>query len=202
MKKIIVLVIALGLFVAACNNNKGGKNPNLTNREKDDYGKNESSDNTNENTGATGWTENEKSSFLKDCVGSFDPNQAPLANQICPCVLEKIEKEFTSYSEANSKGGEAAGRRLALECKDKIAGKSDNNANSNWSKSEEEQWMKTCSTPLKESLGEQQAANYCSCILEKMKGMYSSYDEANAKGTKEIGAELGKKCLKELGIGQ
>lgn len=199
MKKLPVLLMAFAFFVISCNNNKNGKNQNTNNRDKDDYGKND--DRNNDNTGNTGWAENDKTTFLKECIASFDESQGALANKICPCVLEKMEKEYTSYNEANTKGGEAAGNRLALQCKDEIVGNSDNTV-SNWSRSDENQWMRDCTTPLIESLGEEKAGNYCSCIMDKMKEMYSSYQEANSKGTSETGVELGKKCLKELGIGQ
>jgi hypothetical protein len=208
MKNLFVLLMAFSFFVVSCNNNKNDKNQNLNNRDKDDYGKSENlntdnADKTNVNTGNTGWAENDKNRFLKGCIASFDENQSELANKICPCVLEKMEKEFASYSEADTKEGETASTRIALQCKDEIVGNSDNNNTvSNWSRSDENQWMKACTTPLIESLGEEKATNYCSCVLDKMKEMYSSFEEANRKGTTETGTELGKKCVKELGIGQ
>jgi hypothetical protein len=203
MKKLPVLLMAVVFFVAACNNNKAGKNQIPNNKEKDDYGKNDNGNTTNGNTGSTGWTESDKSSSMRDCIASFDESQKELANQICPCVLGKMEKEYASLNEANTKGGEAAGRRLALQCKDEIAGTTDNNKPvGSWSASDENQWMSACTTPLINSMGQQKATSYCSCIMDKLKERYSSYDELNTKGTNEIGLELGKQCIKELGLGQ
>lgn len=203
MKKLLVLLMALVFFVAACNNNKNGKNQNVNNREKDDYGKMDNRNNDNANSGNSGWTGSDENRFLKECVASFEEGQENLANKICPCVLGKMEKEFSSYSEADTKGGETASKRIALQCKDEIVGNNENNnTGNNWSKSDESQWMSSCTSPLIESMGEQKANNYCSCIMDKLKEIFSSFEEVNTKGTNEIGLELGKKCIKELGIGQ
>jgi hypothetical protein len=208
MKKLLLLLTVLAFLVTGCNNKKASNTPSLNNREKDDYGKNDNLNNRNENktnvnTGSTGWAENDRTRFLKECVGSFDENNTALANQICPCVLGKMEKEYTSYSEADTKGGEEAGKRLALQCKDEITGtESHTTTTSNWTKNDEDQWMNACSTPLVAKMGEQRTASYCSCILEKLKTMYSSYEDMNTKASSETGAQLGKECIKELGIGQ
>jgi hypothetical protein len=170
MKKSLVLFMAFGLLVTACNNNKNDKNANTNNRQKDDYGKNENMNTgdehkTNENTGNSGWTENDKSTFMKECVASFDQNQTTLANQICPCVMGKMEKKYTSYSAANTPGGEAEVKAMALQCKEEISPNTGNNNNNNtasqWTSSDEDKWMEACSPSLVKSFGETKTNNYC-----------------------------------------
>ena len=201
MKKVFVMLMAIGFFISSCNNNKNGKN--INNREKDDYGKNDNPNTGDEKTGNTGWSEKEKSSSLKECIESFADNQEALANKICPCVVGKLEKEYASYNDADKKGGEAAVERIALQCKEEIVGNDNiNNTGYKWSKSDEDEWMKVCATSFDGGLGEETTNSYCSCVLEKLEKMYSSYYEMNTKGTHAIGVELGEKCRKELGLGQ
>ena len=206
MKKLPVLLMAFAFIVVSCNNNKTANNQN--NRDKDDYGKNENlntnNDNkTNENTGSTGWSEQDKNSSLKECLASFDETQGDLANNICPCVLEKMEKKYASLNEANTKNDEAEIKNMTLQCKEEIIGNGDNTTTvHNWSSSDENQWMSICTSPLIQKMGEQGANRYCSCIMDKLKVMYSSFQDMNSKASRETGAELGKQCIKELGIGQ
>ena len=122
MKKIIILLMTIGLL-AACNNNKakgglfgglgGNKNQNNNNRNKDDYGnkgdrnKDENNDYSNNKSG--GWsipTGMHFSGFAK-----IKPNDVELANGICPCVLEKLEKEFTDLNDMNARGTAEEGTR-------------------------------------------------------------------------------------------
>jgi hypothetical protein len=183
MNKIPTLLLAFVLIVAACNNNKTPNSQNQNNREKDDYGNssNRNNENTN-NTGSAGWAENDRTSFLKDCKSSFDNGQEDVANRICPCVLEKMEKEFASMNEANTKGGEAAGTRLALQCKEEILGNNNNNNNntqSGWTSSDESKFMSSCEGTASKNVGAARANQYCDCMLQKLKNSFSSYDEAN-----------------------
>ncbi|HEY6062900.1 MAG TPA: hypothetical protein VIV35_04795 [Chitinophagaceae bacterium] len=210
MKKLFVLLMVFAFAVVSCNNNKNGKNQNTNNRDKDDYGKNDNL-NTDNNSGnkddfnqKNGWSSSDIRSFNEQCLKTVNNNEE-VAKTFCPCLLEKFQARYASLAEMDKNATEAEGKQAGEECMALVKGNTDNNTNntaSNWSKSDENQWMKACTTPLIESLGEQKANNYCSCILDRMKEIYSSYDEANTKGTEELGTELGKKCIKELGIGQ
>ena len=186
MKKIFLLLLAFGFFVAACNNNKAGKNQNVNNRDKDDYGKNDNRDNdekkNDENTGNSGWTEKDKNFFIKDCKSSFENNNQELADRICPCVLEKMEKEFASMNEAETKGGEAASNRIALQCKDEIIGNNGNNNNSmagGWSSNDINEFVSNCvSTAVKAGMTQELSQKYCSCMQQKLEQMYPDPKDA------------------------
>lgn len=192
MKKLLALLMVFGLFVASCNNNKSGKNQKSVdrfnnNRDKDDYGKNDNRNNddenkTNDNTGNTGWSEMDKNKFLKGCVASFDENQGTLANQICPCVLGKMEKEYSSFTEAETKGGEAASNRIAMQCKNEITGNNGNNNNSmasGWSSNDINEFVTTCvSGAIKEGMSQELSQKYCSCMQQKLEQMYPDPKDA------------------------
>lgn len=201
--------MAFGFFVSACNNNKTGKNQNLNNRDKDDYGKNENNNNddenkTNDNTGNTGWSGMDKNKFIKECVASFDESQGDLANKICPCVLQKMEKEFTSYNEAETKGGEAASNRIAVQCKDEIVGKTDNTNNNvatGWPQAEKDAFISNCvTTAMSKGTSRSVSQNYCDCMLNKMERLIPDINDV-AKLTQEdmespAMEKMAKDCLK------
>ncbi len=113
MKRLLIFLMAFSLL-AACNNDKGnGRDEKRADyREKDDYGNNDDQSNeksrkdddsnSDENTSSDGWTEKDKSKFLSDCMGEAGDDQA-LAKKICPCALAKMEKKYSSLSEAESR---------------------------------------------------------------------------------------------------
>ncbi len=205
MKKIFILLVSIGLFAASCNNNKKGNDENKNNREKDDYSKNENGnkdDNKDDFKTTSNWSAADISSFNAQCLTTVNNNEE-VAKDFCPCLLEKFQAKYSSLAEMDRNGTEEEGKKAGEECMTAIKGIDDNSHTaSSWSVSDESQWMKACTTPLIKSLGEERATNYCSCVMDRLKELYSSYDEANTKGTKQMGEELGKKCLKELGLGQ
>jgi hypothetical protein len=108
MKKSLVLLMVLGLFVAACNNNKADKNKNSNNREKDDYGKTDNKNNNDEKTDdgnnekdndnnskmSSGWPRSERDAFTTNCVTNAIAGgtiSRPVAQKYCDCMLNKME---------------------------------------------------------------------------------------------------------------
>jgi hypothetical protein len=193
MKKVLIFLMAFTLF-AACNNDKGKMSRDDRNadyRDKDDYNNNDDKNtddrNRDENTSNEGWTERDRSKFLADCMGEAGDNQGR-AKKICSCVLEKLEKKYASLSDADAKGGEAAGKRLATECVEEIDGNSNNNEQNNndksdytsngWSRSDENKFIDECAGTAAKNVGEERANQYCKCMLNKMKREYSNYAEA------------------------
>jgi hypothetical protein len=214
MKKLLVLLMSFVFIIAACNDNKTAKNQNPNNRDKDDYGKTDNTNNTNnadenkttDNFGNSSWTETDKNKFLKECAASFDESQGDLPNKICPCVLQKMEKEFTSYSEADSKGGEAAGQRIALQCKDEIVGKTDNtntHVAGGWPQVEKTAFITNCVTNATAGgkISRTVAQNYCDCMLNKMETLYPDIQDAGKLTEEEMNSpamvKMAKDCLSD-----
>jgi hypothetical protein len=111
------------------------------------------------------------------------------AKKICSCVLEKLEKKYASLSEADEKGGEAAGKRLATECVEEVDGSNNYEQTDNdksdyadgWTRSDEDKFVDECFGTASKNVGRTRASQYCECMLAKIKKMYSSYNEANLK---------------------
>lgn len=144
MKKLLILFVAAGLL-ASCNNDKKETDKNkstVTNREKDDYRRNDS-----KNTGTTdadetkqpaadenntpvtttgkedwgntkntgGWSASDAKRFMNDCERTARKNvSAARANQYCDCMLQKLVTMFPTYADAD--------RELAGNAKDKLSG--------------------------------------------------------------------------------
>ena len=97
-----------------------------------------------------------------------------------------MEKEFTSFKEAETKGGEAASNRIVLQCKEEIVGNTgNNNVAAGWPQSERETFISNC---VKEAMAKGNsrsvAQNYCDCMLNKMESLFPDINDA-AKITDE-----------------
>jgi hypothetical protein len=57
--------------------------------------------------------------------------------------------------------------------------RTDDNDSQGWSKSDENRFMNDCEGTAKENVGAARANEYCDCMLQRMKKMYSSYKEAD-----------------------
>lgn len=129
MKKFLVLLMAIGLVAASCNNNKG-KDPrddrNSNNRERDDYrndDRNRDRDEDNnrdrdrDDYSSSGWSNSDKKQWMKVCV---DPLVESLgeskAENYCSCVLDKIQEKYSNFDKANTMGSEEEGVELGKAC--------------------------------------------------------------------------------------
>ena len=57
--------------------------------------------------------------------------------------------------------------------------RTNDNDSQGWSKSDENRFMNDCEGTAKENVGAARANEYCDCMLQRMKKMYSSYKEAD-----------------------
>lgn len=57
--------------------------------------------------------------------------------------------------------------------------RTNDNESQGWSKSDENRFMNDCEGTAKENVGAARANEYCDCMLQRMKKMYSSYKEAD-----------------------
>ena len=203
MKRLLIFLMAFSLLTA-CNNDKGnGRDEKRADyREKDDYGNsddqsNEKSrkdddSNSDENTSSDGWTEKDKSKFLSDCMEEAGDDQA-LAKKICPCALAKMEKKYSSLSEAESGGG-ATAKRMGKECMEELnKGTNNDDDNSNevadndksnntgngWPEVEVNAFVKECvSAAKKKGMEYLDAQSYCDCMQYKLEKLYPNvYDK-------------------------
>ncbi len=196
MKRAFIFLLSVGLL-ASCNNNKGkgglfgglggdkGTNEKNT-RDKDDYSdrddKNKDANKDDrykdDNKGGGGWSSSDRNYFLRSC-------RDELSDEICNCVLGKLEREYSSLTEADEKGGEAAGRRLGQECASGSTGGNnddreakDDRENTNfeggsgggdWSASDRKSFVDGCATVAeKGGMTQNKAEDYCSCMQQKL----------------------------------
>jgi hypothetical protein len=68
--------------------------------------------------GGGGWSKSDQENFMSPCSNSLVNKgyTSSQARQLCSCVLEKLEKQYSNLSEADTKGGEQAGATTMQEC--------------------------------------------------------------------------------------
>jgi len=134
MKKVLIFFLAVSLF-AACNNDKNGKDTkdadktSTDSRDKDDYKKDEKKDDDtkkeetksdDDSRDSEDWSKSDENKFMDDCEGTAKENVgAARANEYCDCMLEKIKKMYSSYTEADRKlagSSQAEINKLAADC--------------------------------------------------------------------------------------
>lgn len=136
-----------------------------------------------------GWSKAQENEFMQPCI------QGGQTKEICACVLQKFEKKYPKYEDANTKGTAEEGAQWARECMNGNMGNG-NDFNKNgglgmgggWSKSEENQFMQPC-------LQGGQSQEICSCVLQKLEKKYATFKEADQKGTSEEGKQLAMECM-------
>jgi hypothetical protein len=131
MKKFFALLLTASIFFTGCNDQGNDRNRDDRNTEDDRGNRNNRNDdddtrNTRNNDDddyrdddrrntKKDWTNADRSQWRKTCnqaIGQAQPN----ARELCDCVLQKMEAEYTSLNDADTRGGEAAGKRLMQEC--------------------------------------------------------------------------------------
>lgn len=134
MKKIFALLLTASIFFVSCNdqgngrmdrddtrngrNDRDNRDDRDRNRDDDYEANNDDGDNYRDDRKAKnskGWTNSDRNQWRRTCnqaIGNAQPN----AKELCDCVLYKMEAEYTSLTDADTRGGEAAGKRLMQEC--------------------------------------------------------------------------------------
>ena len=118
MKKIFILLVVLGFFVEACNNNKTAKIQNSNNREKDDYSKSENRDKEEKTTSEettvskandnnamlSSWSSNDINEFVSNCVSTAVQGgmSQELSEKYCSCIQQKIEQLYPDPKDAGN----------------------------------------------------------------------------------------------------
>jgi hypothetical protein len=197
MKKLVILLLMTGLF-AACNNDKGGKKADY--REKDDYSNSDSKDeesgdkskkddNQGNFNGGDGWTESDKTKLLSECMAGFGDKQ-DIGKKICPCLLEKVVQQYSSYAEAEKapqSEGEKMGKECALELNintnqnnsnQDADDNQPNNAGSGWPQSEVQEFVNACVAKAKKNgMKYTDAQSYCECMQYKLEKTYPNISD-------------------------
>ncbi len=191
MKHLLILLVAFSLITSCNNNNKKNDPRGYDPREKDDYRSQDKTDEDNNDKKNTDFNDNESWSaadirkFNNLCLQSVK-NDEELADKFCPCVLEKMQKKYSSYEDLDTRGTEAEGKRIGEECRDELGlgNTGNNNSRSNtsgggWSAAEVDAFVSNCTKEaVRGGMSRSQATNYCSCMQEKFEQMYPNAQDA------------------------
>lgn len=171
-------MLVASLFLFACNNDKGKNNLNTNKREQDDYRKNENITGNNE----SGWTDEQQQQSIKECLTEVRDNLGEETGKAyCECALKKAMNKYSSYDEANKSGTDEEGKIIGEQCAKELGITTTNNDNngSTWSKNDESRFMNDCESTARQNVGAARANQYCDCMLQKVKKIFSSYTEAD-----------------------
>ncbi len=200
MKKVFIVLMALSLFTACDNNKFPDKKADY--RTDDNDGPKKKDDDADYNDGG-GWSSSDKSKFNRECLSGFSEDNEALGRKICPCVLEKYQKKYSSYSEVEEANDEAEVKRVALQCKKQLAGNdeedtfNDDGGGEGWSSSDKKRFNRDCMTGFANG-NEELGQKICPCALEKYERKYRSYSEVEAKNDEAEGRRIGAQCKEEL----
>ncbi|HLG38500.1 MAG TPA: hypothetical protein VI461_02490, partial [Chitinophagaceae bacterium] len=134
MKKLLIFLLASGLF-AACNDtnpfarkDKADKSDKEEKNDRDKKGGNDYDNDDDKNTNYTGsnWSKKQRDQLRSKCLDNF--SDEPKAKQICSCLLDKVEQKYPDYDDAMSHDNEDEIEEIAEDCEAKAGGNdSDNN---------------------------------------------------------------------------
>lgn len=196
--------MAFVFLMAACNNNKPGKNQNITNREKDDYSKNDNRA-TDDNSSTkedlnqkSSWSDSDIKSFNEKCLETVK-NKEELAKTFCPCLLEKFQSKYSSLAEMDNNATEQEGKKAAEECMALIKGKDDNNDMAGgWPDVERDDFVKNCvKNAMAGGRSRSVAQSYCDCMLNKMESLYPDIQDAGKLTDEDLKTPAMKKMIKD-----
>jgi hypothetical protein len=208
MKRLLLLLLVTGLLISCKDKAKTGTG--TTNHEKDDYlGSETKEKETREETKSTdftssgsSWTAADLLKLENQCAESF--KDEPAAGKImCPCLIEKFTKLYSSYAEMDSKTSYDEGKRLGLQCKEELGvnGNSNVSSGAGWPQSERDGFISSCVTnAMKQGRSRAVSQSYCDCMLDKMESLYPDINDASRLTDAQVDRIIAKYrdgCLEE-----
>lgn len=191
MKRLFIILTAFSLLTA-CNNNK--PKADTGNKEKDDYlgadtkekedkeTKDDKDDSRNTDFASSNWSAADLEKLEGQCAESFK-DQAALGKKICPCLIEKFTKMYSSYAEMDRSTSYEEGKRLGKECRQEMDDGVSNNdgglTTSNWPQSEKDDFISSCvRSAMAKGKSRAVSQSYCDCMLNRIENLYPDYNDA------------------------
>ena len=193
MRILLILFLATSLL-AACDNNPFANNnrkkdtrdkTDKNDRDRDDDYDDEDKDDTRSN-----WTKKQRNVWLDDCIEGSD--DIPNAEELCSCVLKKVEKKYPDHRDAKSLDETREKIKFAKECgynvEDEHGDKDDTYINDDdddytsgeWTNAQRELYIDQCATVAKQNISASLARSYCDCMQNKIEKKYNmSFSVAN-----------------------
>lgn len=201
MKQLFALLLSLTLL-ASCKESKTEREKGYDRKERDDY-RNDDKDKSSENasyTDSEDWSSGDVRKFNKECLSDIAKNNEEFADKFCPCLLNKMQAKFSSYSEMDTKGTEAEGKRLAEDCIESLGlGKNNSkSSSSNWTSADVDLFVNSCvNSAVDRGMKRTQAENYCNCMQEKIEEMYPDTRDAAALNSDAMETPSMKRLVKD-----
>lgn len=212
MKRLFIFLTAISL-ITACNNNK--TKPESGTKEKDDYLGSESKDKEdkddkeekvekkNTDFASSSWSAADLQKLEDQCAESFK-DQAELGKKICPCLIEKFSKMYSSYAEMDRSTSYEEGKRLGKECRAELEAANNSNvtsSGSNWPQSEKDDFITSCvRSAMAKGKSRAVSQSYCDCMLNRIESLYPDYNDAARLTENDVNRIIAKYkdgCLEE-----
>lgn len=163
----------------------GNVNNNNTNNPPNPFGNINGNNNNNNNNNRMGgaWTKEDEDKWMNTCA------QGGSQRDLCFCVLQKLEKKYANYQEADRMGSQEEGRQMAQECINNGNGNVNNNNIDNnnnnrmgggWTQMQHQQFVQSCAGSAQQQQGMtlQEANAYCECMTNKLEQKFT-FDQAS-----------------------
>ncbi|MCX6316166.1 MAG: hypothetical protein NTW29_02670 [Bacteroidetes bacterium] len=208
MKRLFIMLTAISLLTA-CNNNKPKADTGI--KEKDDYlgsdskdkgDKEDKEDSKNTGYSESAWSASDIKKLEDQCAETFKDRPEEGA-KMCPCLIEKFSKLYSSYAEMDRKTSFEEGKRLGNECRKELGGNSGevSNTGSNWPQSEKDGFISSCvGSAMKKGKSRAVSQSYCDCMLNRIESLYPDYKQASNLTDAEVDRIIEKYkdgCLEE-----
>jgi hypothetical protein len=150
------------------------------------------------------WSKADIKQFNEECLGVKEiQDLGKLGVQLCDCILDKSQKQYPSYANANmdGEGMKKIGEACATEVTNTtLAPSKGASKKGKWSKEDKTTFLKDCNgvKEIKDlgKLGEE----LCDCMLKKSEQAFNSFDQADhdEKGMEAIGLECADEVVKKM----
>lgn len=139
------------------------------------------------------WTYQDRTDFMTNCVEAANAIGRDSAKFYCYCMMDKLEKKYPDpavLSESPDIDLESP------EWKKVIQGC----LGQNWPNEYRKGFLASCVETAKANLGENEARNYCECMMFKLELRYPNYEDADNISSETLSSpefqELIRSCLK------
>lgn len=158
MKNITVILIVFITVLIGCKSETGTDND----KSKSDLA---FSGVGNLNSSGSNWTKKYKNQFLVGCIEeAVETISSAEAEKYCNCMAGLLEKKYPDESEVNARLTQDEIEKMRAEC----LGAKQRPAISNWSSADKQEFLISCSSKMKGSLGLNKAKIYCDCMANKI----------------------------------
>lgn len=148
----------------------------------------------NLNSSSPTWTKKYRQQFLIGCIEKAQETiNSVEAEKYCNCMAEKVQQKYPDESNVNAGLTQDEIEIMRSEC---LEGKKVNVTSSIWSSADMQEFLNSCASKMRGSLGADKAKEYCNCLIKKVV-IQSPEVNSTEKITQTQLAGWGTDCLKQ-----